>query len=79
MAARLRPRHQEDIKKKIQVANIITRLQKHINGEVEMSSTQVTSAKILLDKSLSNAPTELSGVDGGPLTVEIVRFAGKAP
>lgn len=24
-------------------------------------------------------PTELTGAGGGPLTVEIVRFAGKAP
>ena len=61
MAARLRLHHQEDVKKKIQVGNIINRLQKHINGEVEMSPTQVKPAKILLDKSVSNAPTEVKG------------------
>jgi hypothetical protein len=79
MAARLRQHHQEDIKKKIQIGNIINRLQKHINGEVEMSQTQVTSAKILLDKSLSNAPTEVKADVDVDLTVEIVKFAGKAP
>lgn len=75
MAERMRKTHQDDVRKKIQVSNIINRLQKHINGKVEMSPTQVTSAKILLDKSVSNAPTELTGAGGGPITVEIVRFA----
>lgn len=57
MAARLRPRHQEDIKLKIKVSNIIDRLEKHVEGKIEMSAAQVTSAKILLDKTISNAPT----------------------
>lgn len=69
MAARLRLRHQDDIRQKIKVSNIIDRLEKHIAGEIEMTSTQVTSAKILLDKSMSNAPVlqELSGPDGGAI------------
>ena len=58
MAARLRKSHQEDIKAKIKVSNIIDRLEKHINGEIEMTNTQVTSARILLDKTMSNAPQE---------------------
>lgn len=67
MAARLKPRHQEDIKLKIKVSNIIDRLEKHVFGAIELTSAQVTSAKILLDKTISNAPTsveqktELSG------------------
>lgn len=58
MAARLKPRHQEDVKAKIKISNIIDRLEKHIAGEIELTSTQVTSAKILLDKTMSNAPTD---------------------
>ena len=61
MAARLRLRHQEDVKKKIQVSRLIGLLSEHAEGKREMSSTQVQSAKILLDKSLSNAPTEIAG------------------
>lgn len=67
MAARLRKSHQEDIKTKIKVSNIIDRLEKHVAGKIEMTAAQVTSAKILLDKTMSNAPheiqqkTELSG------------------
>jgi hypothetical protein len=40
-----------------------------------LDSTRVDSAKFLLNKLLSNAPTEVTGADGGPLTVEIVKFA----
>ena len=78
MAARLRATHQADVRRKIQASQIINRLQDYFQGKVELTQGQIQSAKILLDKSVSNAPTELSGVDGGPLTVEIVRFADKA-
>ena len=68
MAARLKPRHQDDIRAKIKISNIIDRLEKHVDGLIELSNTQVASARILLDKTMSNAPqiTELSGPDGGP-------------
>jgi hypothetical protein len=73
MAARLRPRHQDDIRTKIKVGNIIDRLEKHINGKIEMSASQVSAAKLLLDKTMSNAPTqnEHSGPAGGAIPVSI--------
>ena len=58
MAARLRKSHQEDVKLKIKVSNIIDRLEKHVAGDIEMTPAQVTSAKILLDKTISNAATD---------------------
>lgn len=61
MAARLRPRHQEDVRKKIQASKLINLLSEHAEGKREMTSTQVQSAKILLDKSVSNAPEEVTG------------------
>ena len=57
MAARLRKHHQEDVRLKIQSSQIINRLQAHFNGEVELTAGQIQTAKILLDKSISNAPT----------------------
>jgi hypothetical protein len=72
MAARMRASHQDDVRKKIQASNIIARLQKHVAGDIELSPAQVTSAKILLDKSVSNAPTEVTGANGGPLQVQDV-------
>jgi hypothetical protein len=78
MAARkLRPRHQEDIKKKIQTTQLINRLQNHIDGLIEMTGTQVDAAKFLINKTLSNAPTvtDNSTTIDGELDMSInVRF-----
>ncbi len=52
MAARLNRHHSEDIRKKIQASSLIHRLQQHVNGEVEMSATQVAAANSLLDRSV---------------------------
>lgn len=52
MAARLRKRHDEQTRHKIQASQLINRLTNHALGEVEMSSTQVKAADILLKKRL---------------------------
>ena len=57
MAARLRPKHQNDIKSKIQTSQLINRLTNHIDGTIELTSTQVDAIKFLVNKTLSNAPT----------------------
>jgi hypothetical protein len=76
MAARLRAKHQDDIRRKIQAGNLINRLEKHISGKIDLSPTQLRSIEILLDRSLAKlSALEISGPDGGPLTVEVVRFA----
>ena len=54
MAARLNPRHQQFVRDKIQSSQIINRLQNHIDGSVELSSTQVRAAEILLNKCVPN-------------------------
>ena len=73
MAKRLRPHHQEDVRKKIQASQIINRLQAHFDGTIELTSSQIQTAKILLDKSISNAPTinEISGPDGSDIPLGI--------
>lgn len=54
--------HDESTRAKIQAAQIINRLQNHIDGKVDLTSSQVSAAKILLDKILPNLQaTELSG------------------
>jgi hypothetical protein len=60
MAARLNRRHQDLVREKIRAGMVIDRLEKCALGEIELSPTQVQSAKILLDKSLSNAATDLN-------------------
>jgi hypothetical protein len=42
------------VRTKIQASQIINRLKKHVDGEVELTSTQVRAAEILLNKSLPN-------------------------
>lgn len=68
MAARLNRLHQDSVREKIKVSNIIDRLEKHVAGEIELTPAQVTSARVLLDKSLASlTATELTGKDGGPV------------
>lgn len=55
----LRPRHQEEIKAKIQTSQLMNRLEKHALGLNNMTNTQIDAAKFLLNKTLSNAPTEV--------------------
>lgn len=75
MAARIRKKHQDEVRAKIQASQLINRLQNHANGKIEMTDTQIKAAKILLDKSISNAPTEVSGIDGGPINASLtVKF-----
>lgn len=56
MAARLNNRHQDLVRAKIKTSCVLKALQEHLDGDRKLSPTQIASAKILLDKSLSNAP-----------------------
>lgn len=63
MPARVRKiRHDENTRDKIQVAQLINRLQAHVDGKAKMSPTQVRAAEILLRKKLPDlAAIEHSG------------------
>jgi hypothetical protein len=52
MAARLNRMHSEQVRAKIQASVLIDRLQKHVSGEIEMTSSQITAAQVLLDRSV---------------------------
>lgn len=67
--------NQDEVRRKIEAGRLVKLLQQHAVGEIEMTPTRIQAAKILLDKTVSNAPTEISGPDGGALTVEILRLA----
>jgi hypothetical protein len=54
MAARLRTKHQDDVRLKIQASTLVNRLMGHIDGSIQLAPTQLTAIKILLDKSLPN-------------------------
>lgn len=57
--ARMRRPHQEDVKAKIKTTLLLGRLHQHAMGELELSSTQVKSIEILINKTLSDAPKQV--------------------
>ena len=59
MAARLRLRHQEDVKQKIRASQLVNFLQNHALEDAIASPTRIDAAKFLLNKLISNAPTEI--------------------
>lgn len=62
--------HQDDVRKKIQASQIVNRLMGHINGEHELSATQVNAANILLRKTLPDlSAVVLSGDEDNPVSV----------
>lgn len=63
-----------DVRARIQVGAILSRLAKHVDGDIELSPTQISAAKLLLDKSLpSLAHTTISGEGGAPISVVLSR------
>lgn len=68
-------RHDDETRAKIQAAQIINRLQKCVMGEVELSPSQVSAAKTLLDKILPN----LSAVDMNAQTENTHRVISDKP
>jgi len=71
MAARLRPRHQEEIKQKIQVSQLVKLLHDHaLKGEFlgrEVNPSRIDAAKFLIGKVLGNPPQEITGAGGAAL------------
>ena len=74
MAARTRMlRLTPEWKEKIRVGVILDRLSKHVDGEVEMTGTQIKAADILLKKVLPDvARTEIAGDDENPVAIKVV-------
>ncbi len=54
MAVRKKLNHDTRTREKIQTTQLVNRLAKHAVGEVEMTSTQIRAAEILLNKTLPN-------------------------
>jgi hypothetical protein len=73
MAERLRKRHQDEVRTKIQTSQLINVLQDHaLNGQTEIPPSRMKAIEILLRKSLPDlSSTEISGVDGGEIPLGI--------
>jgi hypothetical protein len=71
MAARLNKHHSDAVRAKIQSGVIIDRLHKHQMGVLELTSSQIKAAEILLDRSVAKLQQiQHSGEDGGPIKVQ---------
>lgn len=73
MAARLNPKHDQRTREKIQTSQLINRLQSHVNGEVELTNSQVRAAEVLLKKTIPDLATlKHEGNEDSPVKVEHV-------
>ena len=75
MAVRLNKRQSEKSISAIQTTNTLRRLQEHVNGETELSSTQIAAARILLDKTIPNAPVTNVNVEAERIPDYVVHHA----
>jgi hypothetical protein len=67
--------HQEDVRKKIQVSQLLNVLQKQALEEdaPELSATRLKAIEILLRKSLPDlSQVALTGGEGGPVQIEAI-------
>lgn len=74
----LRPKHQDEIREKIQVSQLINRVQDYALGKLtdeEVSSNRLNAIKLLLAKSLPDMQSiEMTGKDGSPLMPPVITF-----
>jgi hypothetical protein len=72
MAARLRAKHQDYVRTKIQTSQLINRLEKYAlsDDEAEITPGRLKAIEILLRKSLPDlSATQLTGADGGAIEI----------
>jgi hypothetical protein len=85
MAARLRKTHQDDVRTKIKVTELINRVQDYALGKLEdadVSSNRLNAIKMLLAKALPDlSSVEITGNQDKPLQtithIELVPLRGK--
>lgn len=81
MATRLRKTHQDEIRNKIQVSNLITRVTKYANGELsdeDISPNRLNAIKLLLAKSLPDLQSiQITGDPDNPVEMKVTHGMDK--
>ena len=74
MAARLNPRHSDQVRAKIQASLLIHRLHGCAMGEIELTMIQVNAINALLDRSVPKLSQiqHVGDEDGGPIRSHMV-------
>ncbi len=79
MAARLRKTHQDDVRAKIKVSNLLTRVQKYADGELsdeDISPNRLTAIQLLLSKALpALSSVQITGDPDNPVAFSLVESA----
>lgn len=69
------PVYVDAVRSRIRAGGIVNRLEKHVLGQIEMSTSQVTAALGLLRKVVPDiASVEHTGAAGGPLEIQVVSY-----
>ena len=73
MATRIRLSHQDDVRARIKVSNLLTRVQKYAMGELsdeDISPNRLNAIKLLLSKALPDlSSVQITGDPNNPLEV----------
>lgn len=77
MAARLRPRHQDEIREKIRASQLVNRLEDHVLGDLDLKPTQVTAALGLLKKCVPDMSENKTEHDVSGNLLSILSALGK--
>lgn len=79
MAARLRKTHQDDVRLKIKVSELINRVQDYAFGildDTDVSSNRLNAIKMLLNKALPDlSSVEITGDEDNPLVIRKIERA----
>lgn len=75
MAARIRSKHQAEVRAKIQASVLIGLLESHAMGEIELSSSRIKAIELLLKKSIPDLQSiEHIGDEDSPI-VHVIKWA----
>ena len=73
MAARIRTKHQDEVRARIQASVLIGLLESHAMGEIELSASRIRAIELLLKKSIPDLQSvELTGNSEEPVTMKII-------
>lgn len=73
MAARIRTKHQDEVRARIQASVLIGLLESHAMGETELSASRIRAIELLLKKSIPDLQSvELTGNDDNPVALKVI-------
>jgi hypothetical protein len=76
MAARIRTKHQDEVRARIQASVLIGLLESHAMGETELSASRIRAIELLLKKSIPDLQSvEITGDSDAPVT-HVIKWAG---